>query len=135
LRLKRFAESEAQYRHIIQRQPMGLYPPLNLAESLVAQGKVAEALAILQVQALRSPDNPHVLLLLGNAYVEAGQFQDALAMLGLGASLSSLGDHASALKWFERALAEYSTCLDDDAELRDLFNQSRHALSTVKTKH
>jgi protein O-GlcNAc transferase len=79
LRLKRFEEAEAHYRYIIERHPKGLDAPLNLAESLVAQGKASEAVAILQVQALREPYNPHVLFLLANAYVEVAQFQDALA--------------------------------------------------------
>jgi tetratricopeptide (TPR) repeat protein len=121
LRLKRFEEAEAHYRYIIKRHPMGLDPPLNLAESLVSQGKITEAVDILQVQALREPHNPHVLFLLANAYVEAGQFQDALAtfrrvvnldptdpevLTNLAATLNELGHWDDALAVSRRALQQ-----------------------------
>lgn len=123
LRLRRFEESEEQYRYIIQSQPMGLYPPLNLAESLVGQGRVTEAVAILQVQALRWPYNPHVLFLLGNAYVEAGQFQDALATFRRVVNLDPT-DH--------EALINLSATLNDLGHWEDALAVSRSALNRRK---
>jgi Tfp pilus assembly protein PilF len=56
-------------------------PYLGVAEALLATGRTAEAVAQLEIAAQEIPDDPTVLLALGQAYYKAGRFAESRARL------------------------------------------------------
>ncbi len=75
MELERYAESEQQYRSLL---PGDLSISLGLALSLLRQQKGAEARAILD-PLFESNDSPELQFTLGQALLEDGQIDDALA--------------------------------------------------------
>lgn len=66
------------YRIAIALAPKWSKPQVNLARSLLAQGKPNLAVAALQGVLKQDPNNPRLLLAMGDAQFQAGNSQDAL---------------------------------------------------------
>jgi superkiller protein 3 len=74
---KNYEQALAWFRKSAQRNPR--YPDghIGVADTLIAMGRVDEAVTGLESAVLVTSDNPDVVLALGEAYYRAGRFADA----------------------------------------------------------
>ncbi|HEY8566170.1 MAG TPA: tetratricopeptide repeat protein [Beijerinckiaceae bacterium] len=102
-----------------QANPGDVNAALNYAKALRALGQTAQAVAVLQQAAIRTPNQPALLAAYGRALAEAGRLQEAAEVLGRahspehpdprilsaqGTVADQMGDHALAQKYYQSAL-------------------------------
>jgi tetratricopeptide (TPR) repeat protein len=94
---QRYAEAEVLFAKVVKLAPGSVPARLNLANALLIQGKVDEAIQQCKDAAARAPKDPAVKVALARIYVGKGQFQDALTSLE-GVPAASLPPSALPLK-------------------------------------
>ncbi|MFT4979170.1 MAG: Flp pilus assembly protein TadD, partial [Myxococcota bacterium] len=98
-----YARAEAHFREAIARDPSPSYFWTNLGASLMEQGKLGEAEAILLGEALpREPGSPDAVLNLAGVYLKAGRPDKALEQID---GVLMRGDHPRAASMRVDALA------------------------------
>lgn len=75
-----FDAASRAYRRAIALAPSWSKPQVNLALSYLAQGKPNLAVALLQGVLKQDPNNPRVLLAMGDAQFQSGNSKDALSI-------------------------------------------------------
>ncbi|QYK56504.1 MAG: tetratricopeptide repeat protein [Fimbriimonadaceae bacterium] len=116
----RFAEAEAQYRAALDTAPGHARATQYLGVLLLQTGRVDEGLSHLESALVATPDDPELLLNLGNAYRESNLLDKAervlrravlsantwgLAHMNLGSTLLALGDVTGAQGHLRQAVA------------------------------
>jgi tetratricopeptide (TPR) repeat protein len=76
---KNFAQAETWFLICVQRNKAYADAWVMLAESMIAQNKLADAIAQLEQGDKNAPDDPGLGLALGQAYYRAGRFSEARA--------------------------------------------------------
>lgn len=79
---KALEQALSWFRKSVQRNPRYPDAHLGVADTLVAMGRVDEAVTHLESAVISTADNPDVVLALGEAYYRAGRFDDAKKRLG-----------------------------------------------------
>lgn len=119
-------DGAAAWRDEVSRfDPQRVVARIDEGETLLAAGRVPAALAVLEAAARIEPDDPLVLVALGQAFEDAGRPDDAVrawesalltprenlrfpARLGLARIAIARGDRAAARRHLERAIREDS---------------------------
>ena len=78
---KNYGEAVNWFRTSVNRHKSYADPYLGLADALVGLGRVEEALAQLEIGAKEAPENPGLLLSLGQLYFRVGRFKEARTSL------------------------------------------------------
>jgi Flp pilus assembly protein TadD len=78
---KNYGEGANWFRTSVNRNKAYADPYLGLADALVGLGRVEEAIAQLEIGLKEAPDNPGLLLSLGQLYSRVGRFKEARAAL------------------------------------------------------
>ena len=76
---KNYAEATRWYQTAIQKNEGYARAYIGLANSLLAQSRLDEALGALEKGYAKAPSDPELLYMLGDAYFKAGRFADARA--------------------------------------------------------
>jgi Flp pilus assembly protein TadD len=74
---KNYAEAASWFRTSLNRNKTYGLAYMGLADALAASGRPEEALLQLETGVKEAPDDPEVLVALGQAYLKAGRFSDA----------------------------------------------------------
>ncbi len=116
----RFEESEVTYRRLLELEPDFLWTRAYLAKTLLAQGKVEEALSTVQQdadEAWRLVRLPIVLQAAGRQaeadealQAQIAQWADTGAFF-VAQTYAYRGEHDRALEWLERAYRQKDACL------------------------
>jgi protein O-GlcNAc transferase len=116
----RWDEAAALYRRVLKAEPSHQEAPLRLAEVLLAQGRLAEAIPVLEAAAQRLPEDAEIHRALGDTLHMRGDRTRAIdvyrravqldpthgdAWWGLGCALAALEDHAAAADSFRHLTA------------------------------
>ncbi|HXB55739.1 MAG TPA: tetratricopeptide repeat protein [Vicinamibacteria bacterium] len=78
---KNYGEAANWFRTSVNRHKSYADPYLGLADALVGLGRVEEAIAQLEIGAKEAPENPGLLLSLGQLYNRVGRFKEARTCL------------------------------------------------------
>ncbi len=78
---KNYGEAVNWFRTSVSRHKSYADPYLGLADALVGQGRVEEALAQLEIGVKEAPEDPGLLLSLGQLYNRVGRFKEARTAL------------------------------------------------------
>jgi Flp pilus assembly protein TadD len=78
---KRWPDAASWFRSSVGRNPLLVDGHLGLTEALLAQGRSDEAVRAMEEAIKAVPDEPALLVALGEAYYRAGRFHDARARL------------------------------------------------------
>lgn len=78
---KRWPDATSWFRSSLGRNPQLVDAHLGLADALLAQGRSEEAVRAMEEAIKAVPDEPALLVALGEAYYRAGRFHDARARL------------------------------------------------------
>jgi len=78
---KNYAQAENWFRTAVRRNAAYPDAQIGLADALVAQNRLREAVAQLEEAVKELPDSPQVVLALGQAYYRAGRFAEARVRL------------------------------------------------------
>jgi Tfp pilus assembly protein PilF len=78
---KNYADAVSWFRTSLNRNKAYPDPYLGIAEALVAQGRLDEAVAQLEAGVKEVPEDPSLVLALGQAYFKAGRFAEARTRL------------------------------------------------------
>jgi len=81
-RQKRYLESEALFRRLLQVNPQSVIACTNLANALAAQDKFDQAIEQYKQAQMLAPGDSGLKLKLASLYVERGLFTEALSTLG-----------------------------------------------------
>jgi tetratricopeptide (TPR) repeat protein len=76
--LERFSESDAIFRELLRLDPRNADAHLNLANSLIHQGRTPEAISELKKAESIRPSDPRTFIELGNAFYKNNQIEEAL---------------------------------------------------------
>lgn len=118
----RFHEAEAVFRKLLETAPGFLWTRLYLAKTLLARDRAEEALAVLQQEAneaYRSCWMPAVLDRLGRRAEADEALKAHIAQWGdvdgycPAINYAGRGDHATALRWLERAYDQHHSGLNE----------------------
>lgn len=114
----RLREAEAEFRKLYQSSPNDPRGLMGTIESLIAQRKLPEALAILEGEIKKAPERPDLRRAYANTAFRAGNFQLALKemqglyerypndvglMMRIGETLNRMGDVDKAIEIVEKA--------------------------------
>lgn len=86
----RFSEAGASYRRAIALSPAWNKPRINLGLAYLAQNKATEAVEVLGGVLKRDPNNPRVVLAMGDAQFQAGNNKSALKLYSQIANVDSV---------------------------------------------
>jgi len=78
---KRWPDAASWFRSSLGRNPALIDAHLGLSDALLAQGRSEEAVRAMEDAVKGAPDNPALLVALGQAYYRAGRFNEARARL------------------------------------------------------
>jgi tetratricopeptide (TPR) repeat protein len=118
LRDKKYKDAENRFRKLAQITPQDLRSTIGLVNALSADSQMDKAIALLEEDLKKSPDNNQVRYLLATAALQAGKYDVALTLyqklfaiapnsekicLALGTAYRMKGDFPSALSYFQKA--------------------------------
>jgi Flp pilus assembly protein TadD len=78
---KRWPDAASWFRSSLGRNPNQVDAHLGLADALIAQGRAEEAVRAMEEAVKSAPENPALLVSLGESYYRAGRFHEARARL------------------------------------------------------
>jgi predicted Zn-dependent protease len=119
---KQYAAARAIYEELSSKYPeVKQFRPL-IARTYYGEGDKAAALEHLRAASQADPENVEVKLLLGNVLIEQGQTEEGRRILesldqsrvsdptifvNVGIEMINKGQHAEAVSWFDKAIAQF----------------------------
>jgi Flp pilus assembly protein TadD len=88
---KNYVQAQSWFQTAVLRNKAYTDAHLSLADSLVAQNRLADAIPVLEAALLAIPEDPSLLLGLGQAYFKAGRLGEARTRLELAAAKDPAG--------------------------------------------
>ncbi|MBC8014067.1 MAG: PEP-CTERM system TPR-repeat protein PrsT, partial [Methyloceanibacter sp.] len=127
-----YLEAESYFRKVVEKFPDAIYPRRLLAASRLRTGQTERAMSDIQKLLAIAPNDPDILVLAGEAYLESGNVDQATRYFErvkslkpdnsavrtrLGQILAATGDTARAIKELEAAAATDAKSADADLAL------------------